>query len=59
MLGIRLATMRDKILFNLRNNQVTEKQRREIDDLIWNFVYYSWQEARILYDRSNENKEKE
>ena len=58
MLGIRLGTMRDKIIFNLRNNQVTEKQRKEIDDLTWNFVWYSWQEARILYDRSNGNKEK-
>lgn len=59
MLGIRLGTMRDKIIYNLRNNQVTEKQRKEIDDLTWNFVWYSWQEARILYDRSNENKKKE
>jgi hypothetical protein len=58
MLGIRLGTMRDKIIFNLRNNQVTEKQRKEIDDLTWNFVWYSWQEARILYDRSNGNNEK-
>ena len=58
MLGIRLGTMRDKIIYNLRNNQVTEKQRKEIDDLTWNFVWYSWQEARILYDRSNENKKK-
>jgi len=58
MLGIRLGTMRDKIIYNLRNNQVTEKQRKEIDDLTWNFVWYAWQEARILYDRSNENKEK-
>lgn len=59
MLGIRLGTMRDKIIYNLRNNQVTEKQRKEIDDLTWNFVWYYWQEARILYDRSNENKKKE
>ena len=40
-------------------NKNCEKQRKEIDDLTWNFVYYSWQEARILYDRSNETKEKD
>lgn len=59
MLGIRLGTMRDKIIYNLRNNQVTEKQRKEIDDLAWNFVWYSWQEARILHDSSNKSKKKE
>ena len=57
MLGIRLGTMRGKIIYNLRNSQITEKQRREIDDLVWSFVWHSWQEARILYNRSNEKKE--
>ncbi|MDH5430258.1 MAG: hypothetical protein OEW78_00035 [Nitrosopumilus sp.] len=54
MLGIRLGTMRGKIIYNLRNMQITEKQRQEIDDLIWSFVWYSWQQARILYDHSKE-----
>ena len=56
MLGIRLGTMRGKIIYNLRNSQITEKQRQEIDDLTWNLVWYSWQEARILHNRSNEKK---
>ncbi|HEY5736098.1 MAG TPA: hypothetical protein VIS47_06030 [Nitrosopumilus sp.] len=56
MLGIRLGTMRGKIIYNLRNNQITEKQRNEIDDLVWNFVWYSWQEARILYNRSKKKE---
>jgi len=51
MLGIRLGTMRGKIILNLRGSQITEKQRQEIDDLTWNLVWYSWQEARILHDR--------
>ena len=50
MLGIRLGTMRGKVIFNLRDRQLTEKQRQNIDDLIWNFVWYSWQEARLLHD---------
>ena len=50
MLGVRLGTMRDKIIYNLRDLQLTEKQRQDIDDLIWNFVWYSWQQARILHD---------
>ncbi len=54
MLGVRLGTMRGKIIYNLKNNQITEKQRQEIDDLTWNLVWYSWQEARILYERANE-----
>ena len=54
MLGIRLGTMRGKIIYNLRNMQITEKQRQEIDDLTWSFVWYSWQQARILYDHSKE-----
>ena len=54
MLGVRLGTMRGKIIYNLKNNQITEKQRQEIDDLTWSLVWYSWQEARILYERANE-----
>ena len=51
MLGVRLGTMRDKIIYNLRGSQITEKQRNEIDDLTWKLVWYSWQESRLLYDR--------
>jgi len=50
MLGVRLGTMRSKIIYNLRDAQLTEKQRQDIDDLIWNFIWHSWQEARILHD---------
>ena len=50
MLGVRLGTMRDKIIYNLRGSQITEKQRNEIDDLTWKLVWYSWQESRILHD---------
>ena len=52
MLGVRLGTMRGKIIYNLRDRQLTEKQRHDIDDLIWNFVWYSWQEARLLNDNA-------
>jgi hypothetical protein len=54
MLGVRLGTMRGKIIYNLKNSQITEKQRQEIDDLTWNLVWYSWQEARILHEHANE-----
>lgn len=50
MLGVRLGTMRSKIIYNLRDATLTEKQRQDIDDLIWNFIWYSWQEARTIYD---------
>jgi len=50
MLGVRLGTMRSKIIYNLRDIPLTERQRYDIDDLIWNFIWYSWQEARIIYD---------
>ena len=56
MLGIRLGTMRGKVIFNLRDRQLTEKQRQNMDDLIWNFVWYSWQEARLLHDHSIKEK---
>ena len=52
MLGVRLGTMRGKVIYNLRDRQLTEKQRQDIDDLIWNFVWFSWQEARILNDHA-------
>ena len=50
MLGVRLGTMRSKIIYNLRDRQLTEKQRQDIDDIIWNFIWHSWQEARTLFD---------
>jgi len=52
MLGLRLGTIRSKIIYNLRDRQTTEEERQSIDDLIWNFVWYQWKEARILYDYS-------
>ena len=54
MLGVRLGTMRSKIIYNLRDAMLPEKQRQDIDDLIWNFIWYSWQEARILHDNGKE-----
>jgi len=56
MLGVRLGTMRGKVIFNLRDRQLTEKQRQDIDDLIWNFIWYSWQEARLLHDHTIKEK---
>ena len=56
MLGVRLGTMRGKIIYNFRDRQLTEKQRQDIDDLIWNFTWYSWQEARILHDHTIKEK---
>ncbi len=50
MLGLRLGTMRSKIIYNLRDRPVTEKQRQDIDDLIWNFILYPWKEARMIHD---------
>ena len=55
MLGLRLGTMRSKIIYNLRDRPVTVQQRQDIDDLIWKFILYSWKEARMLYDfKTNE-----
>ena len=56
MLGMRLGMLRSKIIFNLRDRPVTEKERQSIDDLVWNLVLYQWKEARILYDYSNKEK---
>ena len=52
MLGLRLGTMRGKIIYNLRDRQLSEKQRQDIDDLMWNFVWLSWKEARTLNDHA-------
>ena len=56
MSGFRLGTMRGKVIFNLRDRQLTEKQYQNIDDLIWNFVWCSWQEARLLHDHTIKEK---
>ena len=50
MLGIRLGTMRSKVIYNLRDRPLTEKERQSIDELLWNFIWYQWEEARLLYD---------
>ncbi|MGI9567454.1 MAG: hypothetical protein ACR2LL_10655 [Nitrosopumilus sp.] len=49
MLGTRLSTMRSKIIYNLRDRTLTEKERQSIDDLLWNFVWYQWKETRLLH----------
>lgn len=57
MLGFRLGTIRSKIIYNLRDRQMTDEERQSIDDLIWNFVWFQWEEARVLYNYSiNEKK---
>jgi len=52
MLGLRLGTIRSKIIYNLRDRQITEEERQSIDDLVWSFVWLQWKEARILYNYS-------
>ena len=56
MLGVRLGTMRSKIIYNLRDTVLPEKQRQDIDDLIWNFIWHSWQESRTIYDYETKEK---
>ncbi len=50
MLGVRLGTMRSKIIYNLKGLQITEKQKHDIDELIWNFIWYQWREAKTIND---------
>ncbi len=57
MLGLRLGTIRNKIIYNLRDRQLTEEERQSIDDLAWNFVWHQWKEARMLYDYSVNGKQ--
>lgn len=54
MLGITLGTMRNKILYNLRDKQLTENELGSLDELIWNFVWYQWEEARIFNDNKDQ-----
>jgi len=54
MLGVRLGTMRSKVIYNLREYQLTEKQRQDIDELIWTFIEYQWKEARTIHDFTSE-----
>ncbi len=57
MLGVRLGTMRSKVIYHFRDMQLTEKQRQEIDDLIWSFIWHQWEEARKLHNfKLNEEK---
>jgi hypothetical protein len=42
--------MRSKIIYNLRDRQLTEKQRQDIDELIWDFIWYQWKESRTIHD---------
>ncbi|BDQ30905.1 hypothetical protein NZNM25_12710 [Nitrosopumilus zosterae] len=56
MLGLRLGTIRSKINYNLRDRQIKEEERQSIDDLVWDFVWYQWKEARMLYDYSTNGK---
>lgn len=56
MLGLRLGTIRSKIIYNLRDRQINEEERQSIDDLVWNFVWYQWKEARMLYEFSMNGK---
>jgi hypothetical protein len=56
MLRVRLGTMRGKAILNLRDRQLTEKESQNVDDLIWDFVWYSWQEARLPHDHSIKEK---
>jgi len=57
MLGVRLGTIRSKIIYNLRDRQITDEERQSTDDLVWNLIWYHWKEARMLHDFSmNEEK---
>ena len=55
MLGITLGTMRTKILYNLRDKEITKKEYQSIDELVWSFVWYQWEEAKILYNKTAQN----
>ena len=48
MLGMRLGTMRSKVILNLKGMQLTEKHRHTIDELIWNLIWYQWKEAKEI-----------
>ncbi|MGY5149275.1 MAG: hypothetical protein ACW9W3_04355 [Candidatus Nitrosopumilus sp. bin_68KS] len=56
MLGLRLGTIRSKIIYNLRGRQFSNEERQSMDDLVWNFVWYQWKEARMLYYYSTNTK---
>ena len=54
MLGVRLGTMRSKVIYNLKGLQITEKQKHDIDELIWNFIWYQWREVKTINDFLNQ-----
>ena len=55
MLGITLGTMRTKVLYNLRDKELTKKEYQSIDELVWSFVWYQWEEAKIIYNKTSQN----
>ena len=56
MLGMRLGTMRSKVILNLRGMQLTEKHRQTIDELIWSIIWYQWKEAKEINNFSLKEK---
>jgi len=57
MLGIRLGTVRSKMIYNLRDRPLSKKELQAMDDLIWSLVLYQWKEARMIYDFELKEKE--
>ena len=56
MLGIRLGTMRNKMIYNLREKTISEKERKAMDDLLWNIIWFQWQESRMIYDSNKQTE---
>lgn len=50
MLGIRLGAMRNKMIYNLKEKTILEKEKYAIDNLLWNIIWFQWKEARMIYD---------
>ena len=59
MLGIRLGTVRSKMIYNLRDRPLTKKELQTMDDLIWSLVLYQWKESRMIYDFTQREKSKD
>lgn len=55
MLGVRLGTMRNKVIHNLREMQFSEKQKHDLDELIWNFIWYQWRESKTINEFINQD----
>ena len=56
MLGVRLGTMRNKVIHNLREMQFSEKQKHDLDELIWNFIWYQWRESKSINEFINQDR---